>query len=63
VLTAEQQDLWERMGMDDVGPTKGQTLDQARNLAIDSFLHICRLDGIPEPSEVVLRASFSSRSA
>lgn len=60
-LTTEQRELFERM---DLGKprvaTRGQTIRQQLNLAVDSYLHWAWLDGIDPPSEDALRGEIAA---
>lgn len=58
-LTPEQRDLWIQMDMDRapiVGPD--QTREQAIESAVASFQYACAFDGLPQPSDEVIKSGF-----
>ena len=59
-LTPEQRALWTEV-MGDLRPSGDQTAEQARAFAIDSFCHLCSLDGLPIPSVAAVEAEIERR--
>jgi len=59
-LTPEQKQVWDTMRPHEAKPSDGQTLEQASNFAVLSFLHWCVFDGLrPEPTQEAVTAEFA----
>jgi hypothetical protein len=56
-LTSDQQALFVLLDMR-AKPSGDQTPEQARNLAVDSFVHACALEGLRRPSERAVREAL-----
>ncbi len=60
-LTPEQNEIWDTMRPHEAEPTDGQTVEQATNFAVLSFLHWCAFDGLrPEPAQEAVAAEFEA---
>jgi hypothetical protein len=63
-LTPEQQAAFDRVPVGvRLRPSGDQTLEQARNLAIDTFIAACDFDGIGIPSEAAVEAAITDATA
>ena len=63
-LTPEQRQLWEYVRPEDARPIGEQTLEQAREFAIASYVHrLCPFEGIPAPTLEQARAELERRLA
>jgi hypothetical protein len=63
-LTPEQDELFAELGLDEPpGANEGQTAEQARNFAMESFLYVCELEGLlPLPDKQAIRRRWEDES-
>jgi hypothetical protein len=61
-LTREQCELWDALDLGVPTPSGAATLEQARNLRVLSFRHICAFEGLPVPSDGAVLAEIDRRA-